>query len=73
MAENFRPGDVLFSLMSQYTPQENAEGNLARRVRKSEYRAATEYMVNCGIVDGFLQEDSSAQKEYTPDFDLTGI
>ena len=73
VAENFRPGDVLFSLMSQYTPQENAEGNLARRVRKSEYRAATEYMVNCGIVDGFLQEDSSAQKEYTPDFDLTGI
>ena len=73
VAENFRPGDVLFSLMSQYTPQENAEGNLARRVRKSEYRAATEYMANCGIVDGFLQEDSSAQKEYTPDFDLTGI
>jgi len=73
VAEHFRAGDVLFSLMSQYTPQQGAEGNLARRVRKSEYRAAMEYMANCGIVDGFLQEDSSAQKEYTPDFDLTGI
>ena len=73
VAENFRSGDVLFSLMSQYTPQPGAEGKLARRVTKAEYRAAAQYMENCGIKDGFTQERTSAQEEYTPTFDLTGI
>ncbi len=73
VARTFRPGQVLFSLMSQYTPQPNAEGNLARTVRKSEYKAAAQYMADCGITDGFLQEDSSAKPEYTPPFDLTGV
>ena len=73
VARTFRPGQVLFSLMSQYTPQPDAEGFLDRTVRRSEYRAAVEYMRNCGIEDGFLQEDSSAKPEYTPAFDLSGI
>ena len=73
VAENFRPGDVLFSLMSQYTPQSGVTGKLARHVTKAEYRAAAEYMENCGIADGFTQERTSAKEEYTPDFDLTGI
>ena len=73
VAENFRPGDVLFSLMSQYTPQPNAIGNLARHVTRAEYRGAMAYMENCGIVDGFTQERTSAKEEYTPDFDLSGI
>jgi putative pyruvate formate lyase activating enzyme len=73
VAETFRPGDVLFSLMSQYTPQPGAEGNLARQVTKAEYRAAVAYMENCGITDGFTQERTSAREEYTPDFDLSGI
>ena len=73
VAETFRPGDVLFSLMSQYTPQPGAEGKLARRVTKAEYRSAVRYMENCGIVDGFTQEDSSAKEEYTPTFDLEGV
>ena len=73
VARTFRPGEVFFSLMSQYTPQPGAEGYLGRTVRRSEYRAAAEYMENCGITDGFLQEDSSARAEYTPPFDLTGV
>ena len=73
VAENFRPGDVLFSLMSQYTPQPGATGNLARHVTRAEYRAAVAYMENCGIVDGFTQERTSAKEEYTPDFDLSGV
>ena len=73
VAETFRPGDVLFSLMSQYTPQPGAEGNLARHVTKAEYRAAVAYMENCGITDGFTQERTSAKEEYTPEFDLFGI
>ncbi len=73
VARTFRPGEVLFSLMSQYTPQPGAEGELARRVRRSEYRAAVEYMAACGIVGGFTQDIESAESAYTPDFDLTGL
>ena len=73
VAETFRPGDVLFSLMSQYTPQPGAAGNLARHVTRAEYRSAVAYMENCGITDGFTQERTSAKEEYTPDFDLRGI
>lgn len=73
VAETFRPGQVLFSLMAQYTPQENAEGMLARRVTGAEYRAALAYMENLGITDGYAQDRESAVSKYTPDFDLTGI
>lgn len=73
VAEQFRPGDVLFSLMSQYTPQPGAEGNLRRHVTKAEYRAAVAYMENCGITDGYTQERTSAREEYTPDFDGSGV
>lgn len=73
VAETFRPGEVLFSLMSQYTPQPGAQGKLARHVTRGEYRAAVEYMENCGITDGFTQERTSAREEYTPTFDLTGV
>ena len=73
VARTFRPGDVLFSLMSQYTPQPGASGKLARRVTRAEYRAAAAYLQNCGLTDGYTQERTSAREEYTPDFDLRGI
>ena len=73
IASAFRPGDVLFSLMSQYTPQPGAAGNLARHVTRAEYRSAVAYMENCGIADGYTQERTSAKEEYTPSFDLTGL
>ena len=73
VSEEFPRGTVLFSLMSQYTPQPGAEGKLARHVTKAEYRAAVEYMENCGITDGYTQERTSAREEYTPAFDLRGI
>ena len=73
VAETFRPGEVLFSLMSQYTPRPGAEGRLARHVTRAEYRAAAEYMENCGLTQGYTQERTSAREEYTPDFDLRGI
>lgn len=73
VAETFRPGDILFSLMSQYTPQPGAEGVLRRHVTRGEYRAMVEYMENCGIRDGYTQERTSAKAEYTPSFDLKGI
>ena len=63
VARTFRPGEVLLSLMSQYTPQPGAEGNLRRHVTRAEYRAAVAYMENCGITDGYTQERTSAKEE----------
>ena len=68
VSRTFRPGDVLFSLMRQYTPQPGATGRLARRVTGAEYRAAVAYMRNCGITDGYTQDAASAVSDYTPDF-----
>ena len=73
VAQTFSPGQVLFSLMSQYTPQPGSEGPLGRHVTAGEYRSAVDYMENCGITDGFTQERTAAREEYTPPFDLTGV
>lgn len=74
VAGHFAPGDVLLSLMSQYTPcgKANDDPALSRTLRPSEARNAREYMNNLGL-EGFVQEDSSAQSEYIPPFDLTGV
>ncbi len=74
VAENFTKGQVLFSLMSQYTPYKKSEfPELNRRITKKEYILARNYMIKKGITEGFVQELSSAKEEYTPPFDLTGV
>ncbi len=71
---NFNEGEVLFSLMSQYTPTKNCpEGSLQRRLTQEEYDEIEDYLFNSGIEDGFMQELSSASEEYIPPFDLTGV
>lgn len=74
VAEHFAPGEVLFSLMSQYIPWGKAleDPALSHRLRPSEARSAQEYMENLGL-EGFVQDDSSAQAIYIPPFDLTGV
>lgn len=75
VASEFGPGDVLFSLMSQYTPCGDLTGHpeLSRRITPEEYEEAIAYLEASGIEDGFYQELSSAEEEYIPDFDLTGV
>ena len=75
VAETFGPGEVLFSLMSQYTPMGRAGEypEINRRLTREEYDAAVAHMERSGIEDGFYQELSSAREEYTPNFDLTGV
>lgn len=75
VAETFPPGTVLFSLMSQYLPWGRVGEQfpeLNRRLRKGEARSAREYMENLGL-EGFVQELDSAQSQYIPAFDLTGV
>ena len=71
IAETFRPGDVLVSLMGQYTP--NGHGGPDRRLTPEEYRRAVDYMEALGLLEGYTQELSSAESEYTPPFDGTGV
>lgn len=72
---SYTDGNVLFSLMSQYTPPEEPLPcpELNRRLTKEEYDRAVDYLYLCGWENGYVQELSSAQSEYTPDFDGTGV
>ena len=75
ISKMFRPGEVLVSLMSQYTPM----GELAktppfdRGVTEDEYAAVCSWAELCGIRYGFRQDASAAGREYIPKFDGTGI
>ncbi len=69
--ETFRDGDVLVSLMGQYTP--NGLGGPDRRLTAEEYRRACDYMAALGLLEGYTQELSSAEAAYTPPFDGTGV
>lgn len=72
--ETFAPGEVLFSLMSQYIPCGHAADypEINRPLRKAEGRKAAEYMDLLGL-DGFTQEQSAASEQFVPSFDLTGV
>lgn len=64
----------LTSLMSQFTPFYHAqEHGLGRRITSYEYRKVVDEAVALGLIDGYMQEKSSAREEYTPPFDLEGV
>lgn len=70
-------GEILFSLMSQYTPFGEVKTNpiyskMNRRITTFEYKKALNAVYEAGL-SGFMQEKSSAKEEYTPSFDFTGI
>ncbi len=70
-------GEILFSLMSQYTPfgrvlTDPAFSRYNRRLTTFEYRKALDAVYAAGL-EGYMQERSSAKEEYTPEFDLGGI
>ncbi len=71
---HFKPGDILFSLMSQYVPMGKAREipGLDRTITEEEYDAVLSYMNLWGI-EGYMQEFSSANQEYIPDWDFSGI
>ena len=70
-------GDILFSLMSQYTPFGRVKTDtrfekLNRRITTFEYRKVLEAVYSAGL-EGYMQEKSSAKEEYTPIFDFSGL
>ena len=75
MAQTFKPGDVMFSLMHQYVPCGRASEypELNRKVTAEEYKEVEDYLFASGIEDGFVQEEESACGEFIPCFDGTGV
>ncbi len=72
--DTFAPGEVLFSLMSQYIPWGRVSDfpEIDRPLRRGEARKAEEYMALLGL-EGFTQEQAAASEQYIPPFDLTGV
>ena len=70
-------GEILFSLMSQYTPFGKVKtdprfAKMNRRLTTFEYQKALDAVYDAGL-EGFMQEKSSAKEEYTPKFDFEGL
>lgn len=68
------PIDTYISLMSQYVPYVKTEyKELNRRIVTAEYRKVIDEFERLGFENGFMQERSSAQTDFIPKFDLSGI
>lgn len=71
--KNDLPEGTLLSLMRQYTPQPFCRvKGMDRRVNDAEYHRVLSYARQLEL-PGFMQDKRSAEREYTPDFDLTGV
>ena len=67
IGENFAPGQVLVSLMRQYTPMGNLSAPFDRRVSQEEYEAVLSWMY-LNELEGFTQEAEAADAGFIPDF-----
>lgn len=67
IGEHFRPGEVLVSLMRQYTPMGGLPAPYDRRITDEEYDAVLSWMY-LNDLEGFTQEAEAADKGFIPDF-----
>ena len=67
IGSTFAPGEVLVSLMRQYTPMGGLPAPLDRRVTDEEYDAVLSWMY-LNDLEGFTQEAEAADSVFIPDF-----
>ena len=67
IGENFQPGEVLVSLMRQYTPMGGLSAPYDRRITDEEYDAVLSWMF-LNDLEGFTQEAEAADAGFIPDF-----
>lgn len=74
LEKNLESESYLFSLMSQYTPNDNCISypEINRRITTFEYKSVLKVVEDSGI-NGYSQGRESAKQKYTPDFDFSGI
>lgn len=73
--DHFPADQILFSLMSQYTPMPGLEAfpELQRPVSAAEYERCASYLDFSDISHGYYQSPESATDEMIPAFDGTGV
>lgn len=67
IGDTFQPGEVLVSLMRQYTPIGNQSPPMDRRITDEEYDAVLSWMF-LNDLQGFTQEKDSADIGFIPEF-----
>ena len=67
IGETFAPGQVLVSLMRQYTPMPGLPAPLDRRVTDEEYDAVLSWMY-LNDLEGFTQDEAAATADFILDF-----
>ena len=67
IGDTFSPGQVLVSLMRQYTPMPGLFAPLDRTVTEEEHDAVLSWMY-LNDIEGFVQEDTAADTAFIPDF-----
>ena len=70
LGDHFKPGEILVSLMRQYTPMEATAymPPFDRKITDEEYDAVLSWMYLNGL-EGFIQEDEAADTQFIPDFE----
>ena len=67
IGDTFAPGQVLVSLMRQYTPMGGLPAPFDRTVTEEEYQSVLSWMF-LNDIEGFTQDDSAADTQFIPDF-----
>ena len=67
IGDTFAPGEVLVSLMRQYTPMGGLPAPLDRPITEEEYDSVLSWMY-LNDLEGFTQEATAADKTFIPDF-----
>jgi putative pyruvate formate lyase activating enzyme len=67
IGETFAPGQVLVSLMRQYTPMPGLTPPFDRTVSEAEYESVLSWMF-LNDLEGFTQEKTAANRVFIPDF-----
>jgi len=67
IGEAFAPGQVLVSLMRQYTPMPGSSAPLDRQITEEEYQSVLSWMY-LNDLEGFTQEETAADRAFIPDF-----
>ena len=67
LGENFAPGEILVSLMRQYTPIPGMVPPLDRKITEDEYDSVLSWMY-LNDLEGFTQAADAADSRFIPDF-----
>ena len=67
IGDTFAPGEVLVSLMRQYTPMGGLSAPFDRTVTEEEYQSVLSWMF-LNDIEGFTQEETAADTQFIPEF-----